>query len=1246
MALFNLYSVTDGANWDWQKPYITNGNPWTFDNPVNPCTDSWQGVTCTIITGEYHVTELVLNNLHLRGTIPNAVCNLTDIRDLSLPDNFLVGTIPDCFGTLTSLTELVLGTNRLEGTIPASFRQLSQLDTLYLESNLLNGTLDIFCDIKSLHILSVYNNQLTGIIPECIGAIPLLTILDINRNRINGTIPSALGNLTQLTQLSLTNLYLTGTIPNSLGNLSSLSYLYLETNSLTGTIPEALGNLRALTEMGIGENGFSGPLPNIFGQLQLLTILTLDTCHLTGSLPSSFFTLRALQSIEMSNNLLTSSIPEAIGNLHALADLSLENNTLTGPFPASLFNMTSLIGIYLTLNELTGPLPSVVSQRPIQLNYFHIISNRLSGTIPSTIEKLASVFGISLSNNYFEGSLPATIGNIHTLAELDLSNNYLTGSVPNTIQNLMQLATLSLQGNRLNGKLNNFVNALQTRITTIQLDDNQFTGELPAVLFQLPSLISLSIVGSCLHGTLPDTICRATQLEALILQGLTTGASCKAMGIPSMSLHGRRQFEGTVPACLLSMPRLHTLLLSSNGFTGKINVNNTVGKILSQLDLSHNLLSGPIPHSIQYHNWSILDLSHNKLNGVLDLPLKLSHLDMMVENNTGLSTQTSLYLDTNRLSGPVPNSVKQLQSNLSVLAGNLFQCRYDKTDLPQHDSDISTYECASNSFDLSIYLWLGLFVVAVAVIGYFFRRYSAVTKEFHTWERSIAEPSSVQNLSDLLNVYYRLYKVAGYCALFCMMVLLPYYIIANHYNSTHTHTYAYVVSALYTTGVVPFVVTTLPLLLQLVGVVVYFFRNWKVATDSTASVIDTWRQVSVIWFVFAATNTTVVLGCNILFVYIVLYQNSDAQTVAQVALSVFKLVWSMEVSPYMMRKLDAYYFPPDGNATSKTRPNYFILQLLVALFNNIAIPCLVVLAIDPNCFGGILLPPGARTVYYLLPVCLRNGVFDPCQDQFFELTSLRFTPPFTYSYQCSASFITAYAPAFVYMSISNVFLHPLLQGVLLYMRCRATEPSVVHKITSWSLPSLLKPPTADGYQKRVQQRRSLVGAVGLLVTLSTQLGILLTFGAIFPPVALAMAVSIAAVVYQTRFKVQRFVQAAMDAQLLGYLEVIDAECVGVGTREHMLLAVKIIVCYCCAFYTLFLFDTLGDAEGFAASVWVLIVVPLAPIVLFGAMQAHTYVAIPAVVCQDDEVVVKANIELTAQNKNSIETISAMHNSTV
>jgi hypothetical protein len=45
-----------------------------------------------------------------------------------------------------------------------------------------------------------------------------------------------------------------------------------------------------------------------------------------------------------------------------------------------------------------------------------------------------------------------------------------------------------------------------------------------------------------------------------------------------------------------------------------------------------------------------------------------------------------------------------------------------------------------------------------------------------------------------------------------------------------------------------------------------------------------------------------------------------------------------------------------------------------------------------------------------------------------------------------------------------------------------------------------------------------------------------------------------------------------------------------------------LVTVSCLFYTLFLFDTLGDAAGFRGAYWVFIVMPLVPLCLYAAVQ--------------------------------------------
>ena len=42
---------------------------------------------------------------------------------------------------------------------------------------------------------------------------------------------------------------------------------------------------------------------------------------------------------------------------------------------------------------------------------------------------------------------------------------------------------------------------------------------------------------------------------------------------------------------------------------------------------------------------------------------------------------------------------------------------------------------------------------------------------------------------------------------------------------------------------------------------------------------------------------------------------------------------------------------------------------------------------------------------------------------------------------------------------------------------------------------------------------------------------------------------------------------------------------------------------CCCFYSLFLFDTLGDAVGFYQSYWVIIVMCVLPVCLYGIYRA-------------------------------------------
>jgi hypothetical protein len=99
-ALYDLYTSTNGKNWDWQRPFSQQtGYPWSFESPEeNPCssTNPWQGVTCTSTCGTKpcNIIKLDLSNHNLNGRLPASIQYLIKLKSLYLNQNQLTGTIP------------------------------------------------------------------------------------------------------------------------------------------------------------------------------------------------------------------------------------------------------------------------------------------------------------------------------------------------------------------------------------------------------------------------------------------------------------------------------------------------------------------------------------------------------------------------------------------------------------------------------------------------------------------------------------------------------------------------------------------------------------------------------------------------------------------------------------------------------------------------------------------------------------------------------------------------------------------------------------------------------------------------------------------------------------------------------------------------------------------------------------------------------------------------------------------------
>jgi hypothetical protein len=180
------------------------------------------------------------------------------------------------------------------------------------------------------------------------------------------------------------------------------------------------------------------------------------------------------------------------------------------------------------------------------------------------------------------------------LEQLCLNNNILDGTLPSTINNLINLVTLLLQYNNLQGNLDYVVNSTtQLFLQDIALSNNQFTGNIPNEAFKLKSLVSFGAGSNCLWGSLPESLCSSSSLSLLILDGVSSGSSCKRPLYPELDDKRlpyvlTKRITGHIPPCVFNMTSIQTLHLSGNSITGNIESIAAISPSLQYVSLSHN----------------------------------------------------------------------------------------------------------------------------------------------------------------------------------------------------------------------------------------------------------------------------------------------------------------------------------------------------------------------------------------------------------------------------------------------------------------------------------------------------------------------------------------------------------------------------------------------------------------------------------------------------------------------------------
>ncbi|WCJ38577.1 Receptor kinase-like protein Xa21 [Euphorbia peplus] len=374
----------------------------------------------------------------LSGKFPQSIFNISTIRIISVGANELDGNLPENIGfALPNLLMFGIGSNLFSGSIPNSLCNASQLELFdVLVNNFVGFIPNCLGNLQALRWINVGSNQLGNNSAADLAFLSSLSNcsnlqkLHFDSNNFGGVLPNSVANLS-----------------------AQVSSLVFDSNQIVGNIPPGLENLVNIIELDIGNNLLNGFIPFSFGKFRKLQVLVLDGNEFSGPIPSSIGNLTQLSSLSLSRNKLEGNIPTSIGNCQGLQYLDISENNLNGSIPNEVLHLSFLSRLLnLSQNSLTGKLPVDVGKLT-NIYALDLSGNSLSGNIPATIGSCLSLEYLYLQGNIFQGTIPSSVALLKGLQRLDLSRNNLTGEIPDGLQRLLFLSYLNISFNNFVGEI-------------------------------------------------------------------------------------------------------------------------------------------------------------------------------------------------------------------------------------------------------------------------------------------------------------------------------------------------------------------------------------------------------------------------------------------------------------------------------------------------------------------------------------------------------------------------------------------------------------------------------------------------------------------------------------------------------------------------------------------------------------------------------------------------------------------------
>lgn len=208
----------------------------------------------------------------------------------------------------------------------------------------------------------------------------------------------------------------------------------------------------------------------------------------------------------------------------------------------------------------------------------------------------------------------------------------MVGALPLSMGNLSEIETLDLSDNNFSGEVpKRWLTGHCPRLLVLQLSNNKLDGEVLSRKFNASQLFVLLLDNNRFMGVLPKEITEGVRLFMLDISG--------------------NLFSGAIPPWISNLTSLNALVIRNNMFKGQFPCGTAPFVFL---DISQNYFSGSVPSCTNKQRITHLHLDSNRFTGSIP------------ESFRNLTNLLTLDMGNNKLSGRIPNFVGEL-SRLRII---------------------------------------------------------------------------------------------------------------------------------------------------------------------------------------------------------------------------------------------------------------------------------------------------------------------------------------------------------------------------------------------------------------------------------------------------------------------------------------------------------------------------------------------------------------------------------------------------